>query len=294
MENQETQETQPNISQTAEQAVQPVEPVEQPQGTQQPGSDDVLKRVSEFMTEKVPTEENQNDIDNKFNVNDIDNIQDPQAKEYAQKAYKSLQGQYTKQFQELASDRKEFEKTREVNTSWTPERVQSLLNDQEFVSAAQQVTGQPAEYNDSILSESEQAKITTLENKVKQMEQNSLATNRAQETERLKNVYPHYNSQAMDTITKEILDQKRMIGLEDVWKSYNYKQAVEAAYEMGLKESKAGNIEKIQSMSMTGNTVVSGDTPVERKDNENNRSYARKSFAASASKVLGSLVHGRK
>ena len=289
------EQVEPNISQTAEQSLTPVE---QGEATQQPNSDNLLQRVSEFMSDKAPESEAQ--IENKqgeFNQNDIDAIQDPQAKEYAQKAYKSLQGDFTKKFQELSALRKEFEQARE-NKNWTPERVQSLLSDQEFVSAAQQVAGEPAKNDDySVLSESEQAKInkiTELENEMNTLKQQSQLTIRSQETERLKGKYPNYNSDAMDTITKEFLDKKRVFNLEDIWKSYNHDNAVEAAYKMGLTDKNAGNIEKTQAMSGPGNTVVGGNVQPERGENESNRNFAKKSFASSASKVLGSLVHGNK
>ena len=63
--------------------------------------EDIVSRVSGEI-KPVPKQET-NDI---FNINDIDSIEDPKAREYAQKAYKSFEKGYQKKFQELAETRK--------------------------------------------------------------------------------------------------------------------------------------------------------------------------------------------
>lgn len=193
---------------------------EQPQRgvTIQP-EEDIFKRVSSFKPEEHKEE-------TPFNVNDIEKIEDPKAKEYAQSAYKSFERGYQKKYQEIAQMRKEYEqKLAEANQPWTTERIQSLLNDPNFVKAAQSVAGTNTEEEDPELR------------KIKQQQQvlaQQLYTERMRrEDEKLLNKYADYDPNAVDIITAELLTNKRIATREDIWKVMKYDEHVRRAYEMG-------------------------------------------------------------
>ena len=122
-----------NATQAAPQTAVETKPV---QPTPAP-AENLVTRVSQFKQENkdkaIPVDEPQ------FDINEINSIKDPEARAYAEKAYKSFQKGFNKKFEDLANIRKSLEKEKETISSWSPERVQNLLNDKNFVYAAQKL-----------------------------------------------------------------------------------------------------------------------------------------------------------
>ena len=71
-----------------------------------PVKEDLISRVSKVKVDKTPEV---NIEEPKFDINDIEKIQDPQAKEQALRAYKSFQRGFNEKYQELAQIRKELD-----------------------------------------------------------------------------------------------------------------------------------------------------------------------------------------
>ena len=234
---------------------------------------DLVTKVSSFK-EETKSEPTSDDI---FNVNDIENIKDPQAREYALKAYKSFQRGFNQKFQDLAEMRKAFEAKKAESSNWTPERVQALLNDKTFVEAAQRVTGTNQSSDEySALSENDKKLI-----KENQMQVNALARQNAellrkQQDEALKDKYANYNSEAVDIITGDLLKGKRQATREDIWKVHDYEAAVKRAYQMGVKDGGSGISEKMGSASAEGLAVNPNPSPPKKEEGESDRDYFKR------------------
>ena len=96
---------------------------------------DLVTRVSQFTPKEEPKPEVKNE---EFDFKELENIKDPEAKAWAEKAYKSFQKGYTQKFQELAEIKKKIE-VQPVPSEWTPERLQQEMSKSDFVSSAQQI-----------------------------------------------------------------------------------------------------------------------------------------------------------
>lgn len=228
--------------------------------------EDLVSRVSKVKVEEPKKEE---EI---FNVTDIEKIEDPKAKEYATKAYKSLLGDYTRKMQELSEMRKSFQKEPE---KWTPEKVQSLLNDQTFVESARSIVGTPHD-DGSMLTEAEKHELTSLKDKIRQMETQTWNAIKIQQDEALKQRYANYDPQAVDYITGELIQGKRNATREDIFKAMDYENAVKRAYELGRQDKEIVTKDKIESSSIDGGAVTSTGTPPPQEKNESDRAYFRR------------------
>jgi hypothetical protein len=258
----------PMTPQVEPEASEPTTPVEgqtpvEPTPEAQP-ENDLMSRVAQFTTDNKPAE---NIEDNKnFDYKEIQNIEDPVAREQAEKAYKSMQRGFNDKFQEIADLRKAMEAS--SNTEWTPERVQALTQDPKFLAAAQQVTTQnpqgQSEEEYSALTDGEQAalnKVAALEAKLNQFENTQSTQQLQQEHDRLSRIYgDNYNQQAVDTIITDLRSGKVQGGPEAVWKFHDYEASNQRAYQMGLKDGNNGVQAKAQALSMDGGQVV--QTPV--------------------------------
>jgi len=159
----------------------------------------------------------------------------------------------------LANIRKSLEKEKETISSWSPERVQSLLNDKNFVDAAQklqQFQNPPqsglSDEEWSALSEGEKAKFKQIEQKVSQLEQLNYLSTLKQQDEQLKGRYANYEPTKIDEITQSLITGKVQATREDLWKVIDYENAVERAYKLGLQDRNNYNQEKINASSPEG------------------------------------------
>lgn len=247
--------------------------VTQPVVTKEP---DLVTKVSQVKIEKPePT----GDIkEPEFDFKDIESITDPVAKEQALKAYKSFQKGFNQKFQEIAEIRKSLEKQKPAE-DWTPERVQHLINDPNFVKAAQSVVGskEVTETDDfSSLTDREKQKLQQLEAEVSNMRQASFMAVKAQQDTELKNRYANYDPQAVDTITADLLAGKVQATREHLWKVQDYDDAVRRAYELGKKDSHGIQQEKLQSTSVEGLTAVKSNAELQPAKGESNLDYFRR------------------
>ena len=235
---------------------------------------DLVTKVSSFKEETKSVTE----PEEFFNVNDISKVTTPeQAKEYAQKAYKSLQRGWGEKFQDLAEMRKVFEAKKAEQSTWTPEKVQALLNDKTFVDAAQRVTNTNQSSDEySALSETDKKLLEENRRQVNALARQNAELLRKQQHEALKNKYANYNSEAVDIITSDLLSGKRQATLEDVWKVNDYDAAVKRAYQMGVRDGNSGISEKMGSASAEGLTINPNPTPPKKEEGESDGDYFKR------------------
>lgn len=267
---------------------------------QEAPKEDLLARVKAFQPPAAQPKSPEAQNEAFFDIKEIEKIADPRARELAEKAYKSMQSDYTKKTQTLAEQRKaaeeikkQYEELKTVSSNWTPERIQQLLNDPNFVEAASKVAGQPQKTNQygvseekwSALTEEERAEIAQTKQIALQSQQYLQSIQKAQQDQELKSKYENYNPQAMDTITTEVIQGKRQITREDVWKAVDYdrlmaeqKAIAEKAYQLGRLDAQGKNQEKIQSMAYGTNTTTvtpTRDVP-EKLSNESPLAYIKR------------------
>ena len=247
-------------------------PVEQ-EPTQQVNTEDLVARASEFKETPQQEETPVEDKVSEFNYSDIGNIETPdEAKQFAEKAYKSFQGDYTRKTQELAEIRKELQKMN-VDKEWTPERIQSLLNDPKFVEAAKQVAGPNEEEDSSMMSDEEKRRVKLLEDEVNRLKVQSFQEIQKQQDAQLQNRYKNYNPQAVDILSAELLEGKVNATREHLWKVLDYEDAVKRGYELGKQDAKLGINEQVNAVSFdSGNKVISATEGITKKDGESSRS----------------------
>lgn len=253
--------------------------------TEQP---DLLSRVAAFKKSQ-PTSSTDNSSDF-FDYKEIENIKDPVAKEIALKAYKSMQSGLTKKTQTLAEERKSLEsKLQEMNT-WSPDRIQKeLLNNPQFLQAAQQIAGTPPQNppnsgltNDefSALTDKEKAELsaiksqnTTLANEINALKQNNLQAIISQKDAQLQQKFPDYNPVDIDNSLRSLANMNPVDIREYIYKAVRFEESVKNAYEMGKLERTQLNNEKISAVSPSGISTVTSNGLPKKESNESGAAY---------------------
>ncbi len=233
---------------------------------------DLITKVTQFKKETVQPE----GVDINFDYKELENIKDPVAKEVAMKAYKSMQAGATKKFQEASQLKKEAEeKLKSVEKKqWTPELIQKeLLNDPQFLSAAQLISGNNNNTESSLLSDEEKAEMNRLKNKVMTLEQSNQLALISQEDAQLSSKFSDYNSVRIDEALSNLVNTQPHKLREYVYKATFHDEHVKAAYEMGLQESKKNNQEKINAFSANGSQVNSSENIPVKDKGESDTAY---------------------
>jgi len=234
---------------------------------------DLVTRASQVKVEPKPTQVNEPEFDYK----EIEAIKDPVAKEIALKAYKSFQRGFNQKFQDIASLRKDLENKSQEFSNWTPERVQSLINDPKFVEAARNVVGTQ---NEQTYETETDKKVKELENQLNQLKGQSVLQTFKQQDEEIAKRYANYNPKKVDEITAEMLSGKVQATREHLWKVLDYEDAVQRAYQLGLEDKKLNLNDKISSASYSPNSTTitsSGEKPMPEKG-ESDRDFLKRMF----------------
>ena len=259
------------------------------EGTQQPSSDDLLSRVTKFVDDKTPVNKSEDDIDNDvFNDAEfrkkIDALQDPELKQYMLSMRKTGVRGIQERLQEISEMRKELTALKQgINPGWSPERVQQLLNDKEFLNAAQTVLGnqgQVVENDDEYVPDSVKQKLAKLEQENSQFKQQwnqfsqqQTMVQRAQEHERLKERYGNYDPQKIDELIAGLIQGKIQAGPEVVYKAYFHDDNVKRAYEMGRRDALGGVEERQQASSFSSNNVQQPNSQIKPEQGETNKQF---------------------
>lgn len=246
--------------------------------------EDIVSRVASFQPEtKKPTDEQPI-----FNVNDIDKIEDPKAREYARNAHKELERTYQKKFQDIAEIKKALESKTEPS-SWTTEKIQNLLKDPSFIQAAQGIIGnsQPEQDQEfSNLTDAEKQRIARIEKEHQMFLQQQNQFFLKQQDEQLKSKFPNYKPEAVDTITADLLQGKVNNTREYIWKAYDYEDAVNRAYQLGKKDAlgEINNNNSVSSFSESGVSTSQPTSSVKMEDGESRENFFKRLYAANLAK----------
>lgn len=250
-----------------------------PKPDKEDNTDNTQDNVSKSFTE----------ADVKFDANEINEIvsgiQDPKAQEYLRKMAKSLEKGGHEKFQAIAQMRREvelqkteLEQKMSQKEAWTPERVQSLLNNQEFINASQQIiSANPAQTQTDEYESEELQAIKQLTSEINRIKQESLtkeqAANIAREDEIYSQKYGNYNPKEMAIIRQELMQGKRKVTSEEVYKAFYHDDNVKRAYQQGLAEGRSGISAKASSSTTDdAGTVAQTDTVV-RKEGESSGDF---------------------
>lgn len=251
-------------------------PVVNPETAPEP---DILTKVSQF---KLP--ENRDKIENPPEQPELAAITDPVAKKAAAEAVermrRGMQADYTKKLEDA-------QKLVNQSKSWTPQRIQQeLLNNPEFLSAAQMVEG--TQKNDrqltqdeySALTEPEKAKlnsITNLEKELQQMKNNTaqeqIKTSISQKDTTLRGQYADYNSEEINQATVNLAKLNLADVREYVYKATMHDQHVKSAYEMGKLEGQGKLQTKLNTITPTGSTITSNEGVPTKATGESDKAF---------------------
>jgi len=246
---------------------------------QQTQTDDLLSRVTKFVKDKDLTTKSDDDIDKEV-YNDaefrakIDAIQDPTLKEYMVKLRKSGIRGVNEKLTEIADIRKEIQSLKEgiIPKNWTPERVQQLIKDPEFLQAAQQVAGTTDESDGEYVPESVKkklAEIDNIKNQLMQQQQNQFLQNIEQEHQVLSQKYGNYDRNKVDEIRKDLLEGRIHANSEHLYKAWFHDENVRRAYEMGRQDERGGVSERQRATSFDGSSQQSNtDIKIEKTDSD--------------------------
>lgn len=249
---------------------------------------DLLTKVNQFRTQRqqsqpqVPAEGQ----DIGFDYKELESIKDPVAKEIAMKAYKSMQSGVTKKFQEIATTKKEYELKVAEMQNWTPQRIQQeLLNNPQFLQAAQQVAGSiPNPQNSgltdeqfSALTDKEKAEITALKSTVNELKAINYQALISSTDSKLQLKYGDaYNPNAIDNSLKQLASMQPHELREYIYKATNHERDVEDAYELGRQEALQRNQDKLNSFSLQGNQTTNNDGMPVRQKSDNDQTWFTK------------------
>jgi hypothetical protein len=233
---------------------------------------DLITRASQVKIEPTVKEVSEPEFDYK----EIEAIKDPIAKDIALKAYKSFQRGFNSKYQDLSAIRKDYESRANELSTWTPERVQKLINDPNFVEAAKNVVGTQPEQ--SYETETDK-KVKMLEQELNQLKGQSLQqTFKAQDAE-IGKKYANYDPNKVDEITAEMLSGKIQATREHLWKVLDYEEAVKRAYQLGKEDRQLDLGEKQSSASFGSSSpqAPSGER-MEPEKGENDRNFFKRAF----------------
>lgn len=282
---------------------QPVDQAAEPQATQP--EEDLLTRVSKFVKDNDSEGKPDPEVDSTM-FNDaelkqkIDQVDDPEFKAELMALRKSALSGMNDKFRELAEFKKDLQAMKEgqsVPAGWTPQRVQSLLNDPQFVQAAQQIAGEtpsngdPLEYADdgvkSVVNELKQ-EITALKTQSNQAIQAQTQAARQVQHKELSSRYANYVPKEIDTITADMIEGRLQATNEHLYWAMKGPENSRNAYEMGLHDGRAGKEDKIASTSIDGISTNLSSTVETKEAGESGLNFfmrlANKNMKAAQSK----------
>ncbi len=242
----------------------------------------LIDKVAQFKKTQIATKPAEGQTF--FDYKEIDKITDPVAKKFAEDAYKSMQSGFTKKTQEIAEQKRSYEQKIVEMQNWSPERIQrELLNNPQFLQAAQQIAGNQNQPNSgltdeqfSALTPQEKGQIDALRSKINTLEQSNFQATVAQRDSQLQTKYPDYNPSQIDLTIRNLAQMNPLDIREHVYKSLKHDEDVAAAYELGKSERESLNQTKINAIGPTGTTVLSStDKPV-REKGETDQAYFMK------------------
>lgn len=283
--------TSPNV--TVNQPVNNPNQVAQPQTVPQAQEPDLITKVSQFKKQNTQAPID-NQVDIGFDFKEIEAIKDPVAKEQAMRAYKSMQAGATKKFQEIAQVKKQAEESiksmeqkLEAAKNWSPERIQrELLNNPQFIEAAQQISAQNNNNNDSLLSEEDKAKINGLESEIMQLKQSNYQSLISQEDSLLQSKYADYSPHKVDETIAQLSKLQPYQIREWVYRAIQHDDHVKASYELGKQESLKLNQERVNAFSLNGGQTINNIDVPKKEPGESDQNFFSRLYQSRKSQIV--------
>lgn len=260
--------------------------------------DDLLRRVSEFQADNAPENKSPEEIDTEFFSDPklrehINKVEDPEIKAQLLAMRRSGISGISGKMQEIAELRKDLEAlkiagNRPVQEKWTKDRIAMLAKDPDFVQAAREYqsaevgTDQNGDFdeNTQVMFNKMQKEIDDLKNINKKTVDNQSRAYQVQEHSRLQAKYPDYDPSTVDTITFEMIENKRSSVTpgssvyEDIYKAANYEKNVERAYKLGRQDEREGTTNAPPAMN--GITTRPSDPSITPEPEESNQNFLRR------------------
>jgi len=201
---------------------------------------------------------------------------------------KSMMRGVNDKFQEMAILRKELEalKGQSQRPKFSANSVEELLQNQEFISEAQRISGKASEISqDESLSDVAKAEITRLKSELDTIK-NGMAQQTSQQAqnewnkhhEALQSRYKNYDRNRVDAIANELATGKINATPEYLYKAIYHDENVRRAYEMGRKESISKLEEKRNATSIDGINAVRNDG-LAQDTSEDNKNFLQRIIA---------------
>ncbi len=243
---------------------------------------DLITRVSQFKAESNQEQNepssNQEAVTFDAELAKLETVDE--VKTWAEQKHKDWEKGAQKKFQEAAAIRKEAEQLRTDLSTWTPEKVNALVNDPKFLKAAQELSPNQAasesEEDYSSLTDKEKSEITQLKQTVQRLSQERDLVRVTQEHSQLKQKYADYNSEKVNQLRDDLLTGQVHADNESLWKVINFEGAVNNAYKMGLQDRQTETKEKIDSVSVNGFANVNDSASPVRGEKEDNASWLKR------------------
>jgi hypothetical protein len=196
-----------------------------------------------------------------FNIEEINKIRDPHARQLLQEKYKAMQSDYTSKLQKLSEEKKS------LNQPWSVDRIASLMNDKEFIQAANLYTqaltpNEPPQLDEdeySNLTEKERQTLSAIKQEINNLKMENdklkLLKNFENQHEKLKDKYSDYDKEAVEKFYNDLTSFKVQAGLEEVWKVYNYDKAKEQSYKLGYEDGLKQRQERLNASSIDSRSI---------------------------------------
>lgn len=245
----------------------------------QPKEPDLITRVSQVKTEVQAKQE----LDEKFNINELDSaiekLPDPKLKEQVLGLKKSLIKGENQKYQEIANLRKQYEQELAQRSQWTPERVNGLLQDPNFVNAARSIVERDTSTSTSMLSEQEKTMLEQNNRQVQALLQQNQQLLRVQQDAQIKTKYANYDPEVVDKTYEDMVTGRVQATREHIWKVVDYENAVKRAYELGRTDKGTLNQERVGAMTYDSGRNVAQPISVEKQKNESTSSFMKRAYA---------------
>lgn len=254
--------------------------------------DDLLSKVTQLELEKSPAGKTDAEIDAvMFSDTELraklDAIQDPALREQFVNMRKSMMRGVNDKFQEMAVLRKDLEALKQSGKpKFSANSVEELLQNTEFVSEAQRLTGKTDTLSsDDTLSAEAKAEISKLKSELDSvktaMTQQNVSKAQAEWNNHhdvLSTKYKNYDRTEIDRVANDLASGRVNVTPEYLYRVLHHDDNMRRAYELGRREALGHVEEKKNATSIDGVNVVRNDSIQQNKD-EDNRSFLQRIIA---------------
>ena len=137
----------------------------------------------------------------------------------------------------------------------------------------------------SALSDTDKKELKLLKDKINMLQNSNWQAQKTNQDAKNKEKYANYAPDVVDTITKDLMNNKRAATREDLWKVIDYENAVNRAYALGLSDKIVINNEKAAGIThVDGSGNVTTSPVLERNKGESVQQFMSRSYQTHAAK----------